>query len=97
MKELEPYLVEFEEDGTMKAQKYPSDCKVRGEECQPVIVITYDECIFSSNDGIHKAWIWIGDIFLQLKGCGQGIMASEFFLLFGHLNYFSLPEDKKKI
>ncbi len=56
IKELEQYLVEFEEDRTMKAQKYPSDCKVRGEKCQPVIVITHDECIFSSNNGIHKAW-----------------------------------------
>ena len=30
MKELELFLVEFKEDGTMKAKNYPSDCKVGG-------------------------------------------------------------------
>ncbi len=28
MKELELYLIEFGEDGTMKAKNYPSNCKV---------------------------------------------------------------------
>ena len=55
MKELEPYLVEFEEDGTMKAKNYPSDCKGGGDEHRPIILITHDECTFSSNDGIRKA------------------------------------------
>lgn len=54
MKELEPYLVEFEIDGTMKAKNYFSDCEVRGNNCRPIIVITYDEYTFSSNNGIQK-------------------------------------------
>lgn len=95
-KELEPYLVEFEEDGTMKAKNYPLDCEVGGEERRPIIVITHDECTFSSNDGIRKAWTRIGDTFLRPKGRGQGIMVSEFLLPFGRLNLTSSPEDKKK-
>ena len=55
MKELERYLVEFEEDGIMKAKNHPSDCKIGSNERRPIIVITYDECTFSSNDGICKA------------------------------------------
>ncbi len=32
IKELEPYLVQFEEDGIMKTKNYLSDGKVRGEK-----------------------------------------------------------------
>ncbi len=32
MKELEPYMIEFEKNNIMKAKNYLSDCKVRGEE-----------------------------------------------------------------
>ena len=96
MKELEPYLVEFEEDGTMKAKSYPSDCEVGGENRRPIIVITHDECTFLSNDGICKAWTRIGNTFLRPKGRGQGIMVSKFLLPSGRLNLPSLPEDKKK-
>ena len=56
MKELELYLIEFEEDSTMKTKNYLSNCKVGGDKRQPIIVITYDKCTFSSNHGIHKAW-----------------------------------------
>ena len=31
MKDLEPYLVEFEEDGSIKAKNYPDDCAVGGD------------------------------------------------------------------
>ena len=31
MEELKPYMVEFNEDGTMKPKVYPSDCAVEGE------------------------------------------------------------------
>ena len=70
MKELKPYLVEFEEDGIMKVKNYPSDCKVGGNEHRPIIVITYNQSTFSSNDSIRKAWTRIGDTFLQPKGRG---------------------------
>lgn len=46
MKEMEPYLVEFREDGTMKEKDYLLDCAVGGENCRPIIVITYDDVHF---------------------------------------------------
>ena len=52
MEELKPYIVEFNEDGAMKAKDYPVDSAVGGEERRPIIVITHDECTFSANDGI---------------------------------------------
>ncbi len=55
MEELKPYMIEFDEDGTMKAKDYPSNCVIGGEEWRPIIVITYDECTFSANDGVRKA------------------------------------------
>ena len=96
MKELEPYLVEFNEDGTMKDKEYPLDCAIGGVNRTPVIVITHDESTFSENDGIRKAWTRRGDSFLRPKGRGQGIMASEFLLPFGRLNLSFLSKEKKK-
>lgn len=96
MKDLEPYLVEFEEDGLIKNKEYPADCEVWNTNCRPIILITHDECIFSANDEICKAWTQKEDTFLQPKGRGQGIMASEFLFLFGRLNFSSLSEEKKK-
>ena len=83
MKDLEPYLVEFEEDESMKAKNYPDDFAIGGDLRCSVITITHDECTFSADDGIRKAWTRIGDTFLRPKGRGQGIMASDFFFLFG--------------
>lgn len=96
MKELEPYLVEFEEDGSMKTKEYLSDCVVGGDIHRPVIAITHDKCTFSANNRIQKAWTQNRDIHLQSKGRGQGIMASEFFLPLGRLNLAFLSEEKKK-
>lgn len=67
MKELEPYMIEFEQDGTMKPKTYPSDCAAGGEKCQPIVVITHDESIFSANNRVCKAWTKPGDSFLCLK------------------------------
>ena len=50
MKELKQYLVEFEENGTIKPKAYPEDCQIGGEHRRPVICITHDECTFSAND-----------------------------------------------
>lgn len=52
MKELKPYIVEFDENGTMKPKVYPSDCVVGSNSRQPIIVITYNEYTFSANNGI---------------------------------------------
>ena len=55
MKDLEPYLVEFEEDESIKTKEYPDDCAVGGDKRRLVIVITHDEYTFLANDGIWKA------------------------------------------
>ncbi len=68
IEELKPYVVEFEEDGTMKPKAYPFDCAVGGDECRPIIVITHDECTFSANNGIQRAWTQKRDMFLRPKG-----------------------------
>ena len=65
MEELKSYLVEFNEDGTMKKKNYPVNCSVGGCDRRSVIVITHDECPFFANDGIRKAWTQIGDTFFM--------------------------------
>lgn len=95
MKDLEPYLVEFESNGVIKPKVYPVDCVVGDYKRQPVIVITHDECTFSANDGKCRAWTREGESWLQPKGRGQGIMASEFLLPFGRLNLSSLSQEKR--
>ena len=50
MKELKPYMIEFHDNDTMKLKVYLSDCEVKSENCQLIIVITYDECIFSTDN-----------------------------------------------
>ena len=47
-------MVEFDEDGTMKAKEYLVDCVVGGCEYQLIVVITHDGCTFSANDGVQK-------------------------------------------
>ncbi len=96
MGELKPYMVEFNEDGIMKNKEYPLDCAVSGGIRQPIIKIIYDECTFSTNNSICKAWTRIGDTFLWPKGGGQGIMVFEFLLPFDRLNLLSLSEEKQK-
>lgn len=92
IKELEPYLVEFDKTGQMILKVYPSDCEVRGDKRQPIIVIIYDKCTFSFNDGPCFRWQKDGDTFLQPKNKGRGIMVSEFLLFFGWLNLSFLSE-----
>lgn len=52
IEKLKPYIVEFNKDGVMKAKNYLVDCIVRGNKHYSIIIITYDECTFSMNDGI---------------------------------------------
>lgn len=56
IEKLQPYLVEFEADKTIKPEEYLLDCIVGGSQHQLVIVITHDKCTFSANDGKQKAW-----------------------------------------
>jgi hypothetical protein len=98
LKEMEPYLVEFNPDGTMKEKDYPADCKVFGEKRRPVIIIVHDESTFHANDGRHQAWMQDGHTFLRPKGSGKGIMISEFLLPWQRLNLRYIPEaDRKRL
>ena len=81
MKKLKPYIIEFNEDGAIKAKDYPVNYAVGKKEHRPIIVITHDECTFPANDGIQKAWTQERDTFLRPKGQGQRIMTSNFLLL----------------
>ena len=49
-------MVKFNKNSTIKANDYLVDCVMRGEKCRLIIVITHNECTFSANDGIRKAW-----------------------------------------
>lgn len=90
MKNLTPYLVEFDENGNILPKTYPADCGVGGDQRRPVILITHDECVFSANDGPRSGWQKDGDTFLRPKSKGRGIMVSEFLLPFKRLNFSHL-------
>ena len=51
IEKMEFYLVEFDTEGKMFSKAYPSDCTVEREIRCLIIIITYDECTFSSNNG----------------------------------------------
>lgn len=67
MKEFKPYLVKFDENDKIKNKIYLPNCIVSGEDCQPIIIITYYKYIFFANNNIYKTWPRIRDIFLHLK------------------------------
>ena len=70
IEELKPYMVEFNKNGIMKDKEYPLDCAVGRVIRQPITMITNDECMFSANDGIRKAWTRVGNTFLRPKKRG---------------------------
>ena len=80
MKELEPYLVEFDSSGQILEKTYPDDCQVGSSQQRPTILITHNESIFSANDGKKQAWVKESNTFLRLKGKGQDIIVSDFLL-----------------
>lgn len=96
MKELKPYIIEFNKNDVMKPKVYLSDCVVEGNNWQLVIVITYKQYKFSKNNRIQKAWTQKSDIFLYSKGQIQGIMISEFIFLYGRLNLASFTLEKRE-
>ena len=49
LEKLWPMVVEFD-DGTRRPKKYPKGCIVGGSGQRPVIINTYDESTFSSNN-----------------------------------------------
>jgi len=76
------YLVEFNEDGTIKDKVYHLGCEVYASESRPIILITHDEATFSANDGIRRAWMEMDGeaTYLRPRTKGQGIMVSGCFL-----------------
>ena len=52
MKELESYLVEFNKNGIIKAKEYLSNYAIESSNSQLIIVIIYNESIFSANNSI---------------------------------------------
>jgi hypothetical protein len=94
--ELLPYMVEFNENGSMKPKEYPNDCRVGGPDRQPIIFITHGESIFSANDGRRQAWMKENHIFLRPKGKGKGIMVSDFLLPWSRLNLLSLLKGRQE-
>ena len=96
MKSLLPYLVEFQDDGTILHKEYPEGCVVGGPDQRPIIMITHDENTFSANDSQRKAWTLEGREILRPKGRGKGIMISYFLLPWSRLNLFSLPLQQQQ-
>lgn len=54
MKNLKLYMIEFQEDETIKPKEYLHGSKVEGPNWHSVIIITHDECIFFTNDNIQQ-------------------------------------------
>lgn len=52
IKDLEPYLVKFEENGLMKTKTYLDNYAIGNNIYWLVIVITYDKYIFFANNRI---------------------------------------------
>lgn len=96
LEKLSPYLVEFNEDGSMIPKEYPCDCTVGGPDRRPYILITHDESTFSANDGRHQAWLKEGHAFLRPKSRGKGIMISDFLLPWKRLNISHLPQEERQ-
>lgn len=42
IKELKPYIVEFDKNGAIKLKTYSSDCAIKGNYQQSIIVIIYN-------------------------------------------------------
>ena len=96
MKSLLPYFVEFSEDGSMISKKYPDNCAVGGPDQRPIIMITYNESIFSTNDGCRKVWTLNDQGILRPKAKGKGIMVLDFLLSWLRLNLLSLSSQQQE-
>lgn len=52
MKDLNPYMVEFEENKIIKTKVYLNNYIVEDQKWRPIIVITYDKYTFFANNSI---------------------------------------------
>lgn len=57
-------MVKFYNNGVMKPKAYLFDYILRGEKCQPIILIAYNKCTFSGKNGVQKVWTRKKNIFL---------------------------------
>lgn len=64
IRNLDMYLVEFEEDGLMKTKKYPNNYVMREDKYYFIIIITHNKYIFFQNDRIWKIWTEIKKTFV---------------------------------
>ena len=55
MEELKQFLVEFNEDNSVRSKIYLSKCIIRSKDFWLFIIITYDKCTFSINNRISRA------------------------------------------
>lgn len=52
IKEFKPYIIDFEENGTMESKIYLSNWVVDGNNWRSIIIITYDKYISLANNKI---------------------------------------------
>lgn len=64
IKNLKPYMIEFEKDRIIKTKVYPDDCIIKSQNWHPVIIITHDKCIFLVNNIVRQVWTKKKDIYL---------------------------------
>lgn len=95
MEELKSYMVEFNKNSNIKPKIYPPNCTVESENQWLIIVITHNECTFSTNDSVQKGETWEGNTFLQPKEQRQDIIVLKFLLPFGRLNLSFLSLEKR--
>ena len=67
MKDLEPFMVKFRSDGSIRPKEYFPDCAIRSTIRCSIIVIIHDECTFSANDRKRQAWVQLRHFFLRPK------------------------------
>lgn len=67
MKLLLPYFVEFSNNRSILPKIYPENCVVDGLNRRPIILIIYNESIFSVNDDQQKVWSLNGHGILHLQ------------------------------
>lgn len=51
---LNLFLIEFNEDGTIRSKVYLLNCIIKDKNSQPIIIITHDKYIFFANNRIQK-------------------------------------------
>lgn len=92
---LNPYLVEFDENGDIKDKEYPPGCFPGSSTQRPIVMLTHDESTFQANDGRRYVWMEDGENHLRPKGKGRGIMVSDFLLPCSRLSTAKLSPERR--